>query len=74
MAERILNELNPYIIKDKLLTITVSIGIAIYPYDGDNKEELLRKADIAMYKAKNLGKNNYHFYNESLNYSPPRDL
>jgi len=43
--------------------ITASIGIAIYPQDGSNHEELLQKADAAMYNAKNIGKNTYSFYN-----------
>ncbi|MFI4919186.1 MAG: diguanylate cyclase domain-containing protein [Legionellales bacterium] len=63
VAERILNELNnPYSISGKLLTVTVSIGISIYPTDGDTTEKLLRKADLAMYKAKNGGKNTYQIY------------
>ena len=41
-----------------------SIGIAIYPTDGKTAQELLRKADIAMYVAKNSGKNTYRFYSE----------
>lgn len=43
--------------------ITASIGIAIYPQDGSTHEELLQKADAAMYNAKNIGKNTYSFYN-----------
>ena len=43
--------------------ITASIGIAIYPHDGSTHEELLQKADAAMYNAKNIGKNTYSFYN-----------
>jgi diguanylate cyclase (GGDEF)-like protein len=41
-----------------------SIGIATYPTDGKTAQELLRKADIAMYSAKNSGKNTYRFYSE----------
>ncbi|TAL61577.1 MAG: EAL domain-containing protein, partial [Legionella sp.] len=67
LAERILNELNnPYPINGKLITVTVSIGIAMYPEDGRTTEELLRKADLAMYKSKNCGKNNYQFYTNEL--------
>ncbi|MGE5329384.1 MAG: diguanylate cyclase domain-containing protein [Deltaproteobacteria bacterium] len=47
--------------------VTPSIGISIYPYDGDDKEELIKKADNAMYKAKNSGKNKFLFHNEELN-------
>ncbi|MEN4052496.1 MULTISPECIES: EAL domain-containing protein [Sulfurimonas] len=47
--------------------ITCSIGITIYPKDGKNVTELLKNADIAMYKSKELGKNNFHFFTETLN-------
>lgn len=67
LAERILAELNsPYQINGKLLTVTVSIGISIYPNDGHTTEDLLRKADLAMYKAKSSGKNTYQFYTDQL--------
>lgn len=69
LAERILNELNnPYPINGKLITVTVSIGIAMYPADGKNTEELLRKADLAMYKSKSCGKNNFQFYTDQLSH------
>jgi len=47
--------------------ITCSIGITIHPKDGESVTELLKNADIAMYKSKELGKNNFHFFTESLN-------
>ncbi|TQV68251.1 EAL domain-containing protein [Exilibacterium tricleocarpae] len=49
------------------ITTTVSIGISVYPQDGDNTDELLKHADIAMYKAKEAGKNNYQFYTRGMN-------
>ena len=74
LAERIINGLNiPYQVDGKLLTGTVSIGISIYPTDGDNTEELLKNADIAMYNAKNSGKNNYRFYTEKLSEEQHRE-
>ncbi|MDI1353256.1 MAG: EAL domain-containing protein [bacterium] len=74
LAERILNELNnPYPINGKLITVTVSIGISIFPDDGHTTEELLRKADLAMYKSKNTGKNTYQFYTEQLSYLQHRE-
>lgn len=74
LAERILNEINnPYTINGKLITVTVSIGISIYPEDGHTTEDLLRKADLAMYKSKNSGKNTYHFYTEQLSYMQHRE-
>lgn len=67
LAERILDELNsPYPINGKLITVTVSIGISIFPTDGRTTEDLLRKADLAMYKSKNSGKNTYQFYTDQL--------
>jgi diguanylate cyclase (GGDEF)-like protein len=44
-----------------------SIGIAIYPKDGADSASLLKNADIAMYRAKTAGKNNYHFYSNDIN-------
>ena len=47
---------------DMDITVTGSIGVAIYPGDGLTFEELYHKADIALYRAKHLGKNRYVFY------------
>ena len=67
VAERVIKGLNtPYPVGDQLLSGTVSIGISIYPMDGETTEELLKNADIAMYHAKNAGKNTYRFYSEKL--------
>jgi c-di-GMP phosphodiesterase len=67
LSQRILNELNsPYLINGRLITVTVSIGISIFPTDGTTSEKLLIKADLAMYKAKSSGKNTYQFYTEDL--------
>jgi len=56
----------PIIIKQTSISPTFSIGCALYPDDSENPVELLRYADIAMYEAKNKGKNNYAFINEDL--------
>jgi len=53
----------PFYINNLELYTTFSIGISSFPEDGSNHDELLRNADIAMYQAKESGKNNYHFYN-----------
>jgi len=45
---------------------TISVGVTIYPKDGDDIGELLKNADMAMYKAKEMGKNNYQFYEPSI--------
>lgn len=51
------------------ISITASIGISVYPNDGENTDELLKNADIAMYKAKEGGKNNYQFYAKGMSAS-----
>ncbi len=48
------------------VNISCSIGIAVYPNDARSNEDLLKYADIAMYKAKEEGKNRYFFYNEKM--------
>jgi diguanylate cyclase (GGDEF)-like protein len=48
------------------VNITASIGIACAPKDGIEFKSLCRKADLAMYKAKQVGRNTYHYYNEAL--------
>lgn len=57
---------DPFTIDQIEVYITASIGISFYPEDSSNAEELLQKADAAMYKAKNLGRNTYNFYNDGL--------
>ncbi len=53
VAQKIrLNLANPYLIDDHSIALTASIGIAVYPYDGNNQDDLIRRADIAMYLAK----------------------
>lgn len=49
------------------VSVTTSIGISVFPEDGENADVLLKNADSAMYQAKDSGRNNYHFYEESLN-------
>ncbi|MEW8110576.1 MAG: EAL domain-containing protein [Candidatus Thiodiazotropha endolucinida] len=67
LAEKILRlTLEPYIIKNEEIFISFSIGISIYPSDGDTKDSLIKHADIAMYKVKNAGKNGYAFYSEKM--------
>lgn len=49
------------------LYLTASIGISIYPNDGDNLETLIKYAEVAMYRAKELGRNNCQFYRPEMN-------
>lgn len=51
----------PYVIQGHRLTVAVSIGIAIYPRDGDSVDDIMRSADAAMYRAKNAGHNKIRF-------------
>ncbi|KTC66422.1 sensory box protein (plasmid) [Legionella adelaidensis] len=74
LAERIIKGLNiPYHIHGTILTVTVSIGISLFPKDGDKSEKILKNADIAMYSAKKSGKNTYRFYSEKLSHSKHRE-
>lgn len=52
----------PHVLDDQVLTLTASIGIALYPRDGRDAIALLRSADVAMYKAKRLGRNQMQFF------------
>ncbi|KOA21455.1 phytochrome-like protein cph2 [Clostridium homopropionicum DSM 5847] len=68
MAEAIVNLFKEtYIIDGQEFSISTSIGIAISIFDGKDLDLLLKKADIAMYKAKEKGKNNFLFYQKEMN-------
>jgi diguanylate cyclase (GGDEF)-like protein/PAS domain S-box-containing protein len=67
LAERIVHTLSlPFTLKNTSVGIGVSIGIAIAFEDGDEPDLLLRKADLALYRAKGDGKNCYRFYNPQM--------
>lgn len=57
---------DPYIVDGYELSVTHSIGITIFPDDADDIEGIMRKADTAMYKAKESGRNNYQFYTKDM--------
>src|SRR5262245_23098651 len=57
----------PYVLRDAEAFVSASIGIALYPSDGTEAEELLRHADLAMYKAKQSGRRQYAFFKASMN-------
>ncbi|WP_331775057.1 cache domain-containing protein [Sulfurospirillum sp. 1612] len=58
--------LEPFIIKDFTFFLSCSIGISVYPDHGSNSETLIKNADIAMYKAKNSGKNTHAFFKDEM--------
>jgi diguanylate cyclase (GGDEF)-like protein/PAS domain S-box-containing protein len=67
VAQRIQDSLTePYTIDGTEIIVTPSIGISLYPVDGERLEDLIKFADIAMYHAKELGRNNFQFYSRSL--------
>jgi diguanylate cyclase (GGDEF)-like protein len=68
VAIRIIGSLSePFIVNQQEIHISTSIGIALFPTDGDDGNELLKNADIAMYSAKKLGRNNYQYYSSEMN-------
>jgi diguanylate cyclase (GGDEF)-like protein/PAS domain S-box-containing protein len=67
-AEKILQALSiPHVLEQHELLVTTSIGISAYPVDGLDADALLKHADIAMYQAKQLGRNCYQFFTDDLN-------
>jgi diguanylate cyclase (GGDEF)-like protein/PAS domain S-box-containing protein len=56
----------PFKIKDSDLHVTASIGISLFPNDGQDSSTLLRNADLAMYRAKDDGRNSYEFYSADM--------
>lgn len=68
VAERIIHSLEqPFDLTGNEVFISASIGIVVFPGDGDSIETLTRNADMAMYEAKNLGRATFTFFNESMN-------
>jgi diguanylate cyclase (GGDEF)-like protein/PAS domain S-box-containing protein len=68
IAQRLINKFNkPFNINGHEIFTSLSIGISLYPADGDNAEELIMNADSAMYLVKEQGKNNYKFSSSEIN-------
>jgi diguanylate cyclase (GGDEF)-like protein len=68
VASRILTRLSsPTRLHGHEITSTASIGISFYPRDGESIDQLLKHADIAMYRAKSSGKNRYEFFHKEMN-------
>ncbi|MGI9507994.1 MAG: putative bifunctional diguanylate cyclase/phosphodiesterase [Geminicoccaceae bacterium] len=67
VAERIIASLaEPFELGDDVFVASTSIGIAIFPADGDTVDDLLKHADAAMYQAKQAGRNTYRFYDAAI--------
>lgn len=68
VANKIIHVLQqPFFLNGHKLYTTASIGISIYPLDADNKDTLIKQADIAMYLSKEHGRNIFQFYNADMN-------
>lgn len=68
VARRIVQEmLQPFSLDEMSFSIQCSIGISLYPQDGNTLDELIRHADTAMYRVKDRGRGNYGFYQPQMN-------
>jgi diguanylate cyclase (GGDEF)-like protein/PAS domain S-box-containing protein len=68
VSQRVMESLmRPLNLAGHEVVVTPTIGIAIFPEDGNNSEVLFRNADTAMYAAKRNGKNQFQFYNKAMN-------
>ncbi|MFQ5992696.1 MAG: putative bifunctional diguanylate cyclase/phosphodiesterase, partial [Nitrospiraceae bacterium] len=68
VAQKIIEALSkPYVLEGREFFTTTSIGISISPDDAQDPESLVKNADIAMYRAKKLGRNNYQHYSPDMN-------
>jgi diguanylate cyclase (GGDEF)-like protein len=73
IAKRILTALDrPFMIGEHELFISASIGITVYVHDGTDLDGLVKQADMAMYRSKQLGRDTYCFYDETLNHDANR--
>lgn len=67
LAKKLLDSLiAPFVIDAQDHVATASLGVSIFPNDGEDADSLLRNADVAMHRAKNLGRNTYQFYSNEL--------
>ncbi|WP_448564846.1 EAL domain-containing protein [Thalassotalea ganghwensis] len=68
IAQKVIKVVNePIDLKDNTVSVGASIGIALYPEDANNSDELLKNADVAMYHAKQLGRNTFQFFTPRMN-------
>lgn len=67
VAQNIFNALLPeFVLEGHKVVVTPSIGISLFPDDGEDGQTLLKHADLAMYRAKEQGRNSYHFYTPEM--------
>ncbi|WP_439858604.1 putative bifunctional diguanylate cyclase/phosphodiesterase [Pseudomonas sp. MBLB4136] len=75
LAEQIVQLISqPFTVGEHELRVSTSVGIALYPGDGEDQQALLRNADAAMYHAKGAGKNGYSFFEASMNANARKQL
>src|SRR5690606_13838915 len=75
LAGRVLNAFaTPFRLKAGEVVTTTSIGIAMFPHNGEAAEDLLKCADSAMYRAKQTGRDNYQFFSEALHAQAVRQI
>jgi diguanylate cyclase (GGDEF)-like protein len=68
VAQKIITAIaRPFVLLGQEFRVTASLGISVYPQDGQDEQTLTKNADIAMYQAKEDGKNKFQFYSEQLN-------
>ena len=68
IAQRVLDMISkPIQLKDEEFTISASVGMSVYPRDGESAEFLVKSADTAMYRAKELGRSCFTFFSPEMN-------
>ncbi|MFQ5483129.1 MAG: EAL domain-containing protein, partial [Nitrospinaceae bacterium] len=68
LAEKILQQFDePIVVEGNELYVGASLGVSIFPEDGDKESVLLKNADLALYRAKELGRNNFQLYTPAMN-------
>ena len=69
IIERVLTQISQdQLVRNQVINVSASIGVAFYPKDGTDGQALMKSADIAMYEAKKHGKNQHHYFTEELNH------
>lgn len=67
VAQKVISAIgSPFVVMGHEFRITASVGISLYPRDGEDEQTLMKTADMAMYHAKERGKNNFQFYSRKL--------